>query len=200
LLSGFDVLGNESIAHREYLILRYPQDKAWRYAPEIDVPRACPLVLINPDRSITGRSIYVAGGFNVNSDNHKPFVVPDLYLFNQTTKHWQLLTIIPNLQLSHALLFNDNKLHISETIELVDQLPVTNILRSFDLENLIWTDANEQNFTPNKVHNGRRTTPLSSPLKTKTSTLKFVVSFYFICTKNVFIEYQIRKCSKIILN
>ena len=160
---GYDVLGNESIAHGEYLTLRYSRDKQWRYGPELDVTRARPLVLIIPDDSITGQSVYVAGGFNVSRNSHKPFIVPDLQLFNPTTQRWQRLTTIPNLKLLHALSFNDNKLHVSETIELVDQSPVTNVLRSFDLEKLIWADGNEQNSTSNKVHNDRQTTPLSSP-------------------------------------
>lgn len=140
---GYDLLGNKSIAHGEYLILRYPQDKQWQYAPEIDVPRARPLVFIIPGDSINEQSVYIAGGFNVTSNTHKPYIVPDLQLFNQTTQRWQRLTTIPKLELAHALSFNDNKLHVSETIELPDQLPVTNILRSFDLRKLFWT--NEQN-------------------------------------------------------
>jgi len=104
--------------------------------------------------------VYAAGGFNINPTTHKPYMIPDLQLFNQTTQRWQRLTTIPNLELSHALSFNDNNLHVSETIELPDQLPVTNILRSFDLEKLIWTnpnnDLNEQNST--------QTNPVKSPL------------------------------------
>jgi hypothetical protein len=87
-------------------------------------------------------------------------MIPDLQTFNQITQRWQRLTTIPNLELSHALSFNDNNLHVSETIDLPDQLPVTNILRSFDLEKLIWTnpknDLNEQNST--------QTNPVKSPL------------------------------------
>ncbi len=138
---GYDVLGNESIAHGEYLTLRYSRDKQWRYGPELDVTRARPLVLIIPDDSITGQSVYVAGGFNVSRNSHKPFIVPDLQLFNPTTQRWQRLTTIPNLKLLHALSFNDNKLHVSETIELPDRLPETNILRSFDLQKLIWIEG-----------------------------------------------------------
>ena len=100
--------------------------------------------------------------FNVNPNTHKPYIVPDLQLFNQTTQRWQRLTTIPNLELSHALSFNDNKLHVSETIEVPDQLPVTNILRSFDLQKLIWTNAKddvdnrklkEQNLTQKSLLN-----------------------------------------------
>ncbi len=160
LSRGYDLLGNKSIAHGEYLILNYPEDKQWRYAPEIDVPRARPLIFIIPDDSINGHSVYVAGGFNINPNTHKPYMIPDLQSFNPITQRWQRLTTIPNLELSHALSFNDNNLHVSETIELPDQLPVTNILRSFDLEKLIWTnpknDLNEQNST--------QTNPVKSPL------------------------------------
>jgi hypothetical protein len=165
LSSGFDVLGNQSIAHGEYLTLRYPQDKQWQYAPELNVPRARPLVLIVPDNSIRGQSVYAAGGFNVNPNTHKPFIVPDLQLFNQSTQRWQRVTTIPNLELSHALSFNDNKLHVSETIEVPDQLPVTNMLRSFDLQKLIWTNS-KNNIDDRKINdqNSMKTIPSKSPL------------------------------------
>lgn len=183
--SGYDVLGNESITHGEYLILRYPQDKQWRYAPELDITRARPLVLIIPDDSISGQSVYVAGGFNVNPNTHKPYVVSDIQLFNQTTQHWQRLTIIPNLDLSHALSFNDNKLHVSETIELPDQIPITNILRSFDLRKLIWTSDSKNDINNKKINekNSRQTTPLSSLdanniTKIKTNRNLQVIYFY----------------------
>ena len=70
----------------------------------------------------------------------KPYVVSDLQLFNQSTQRWQRLTTIPNLQLSHTLSFADNKLHVSETTEVPNRPPVTNILRSFDLRTLTWTN------------------------------------------------------------
>ena len=87
------------------------------------------------------QNVYVAGGFNVNSITHRPYVVADLQLFNQITQRWQFLTTIPNLELSHELLFYDNKLHVIETIELSDETQITNILRSFDLQKLTWIDT-----------------------------------------------------------
>jgi hypothetical protein len=170
---GYDVLGNESIVHGEYLTLRYPQDKQWRYAPELDITRARPLVFIIPDDSISGQSVYIAGGFNVNRNTHKPYIVPDLQLFNQKTQRWQRLTTIPNLDLSHALLLNENKLHVSETIELPDQLPETKVLRSFDLQKLIWTES--KNDTDNGKMNEKNSmpiTPSSSPYNRSPDTKK----------------------------
>jgi hypothetical protein len=162
---GYDILGSESVAHGEYLTLRYPHEKQWRYGPELDVTRARPLVLIVPDDSITGKSVYVAGGFNVNRNSHKPYVVPDLQLFNQAKQCWQRLTIIPNLNLSHALLFNDNKLYVSETIEIPDRLPETKILCSFDLRNLNWIDGKDDH--DKKKINEKNSIPITPSSKTK---------------------------------
>ena len=106
--------------------------------------RARPLVFIVTDDSPRGRSIYVAGGFNVNPSTHRSYIVPDLQLFEEKAQRWQQLTIIPHLELKHALSFNDNRLHINETAELPNQLPITTILRSFDLGKLIWIDANAE--------------------------------------------------------
>jgi len=117
--------------------------------------------------------VYIAGGFNVNRNTHKPYIVPDLQLFNQKTQRWQRLTTIPNLDLSHALLLNENKLHVSETIELPDQLPETKVLRSFDLRKLIWTES--KNDTDNRKMNEKNSmpiTPSSSPYNLSPDTKK----------------------------
>jgi hypothetical protein len=105
--------------------------------------------------------VYAAGGFDINPTTHKPYMIPDLQLFNQITQRWQRLTTIPYLELSHALSFNDNNLHVSETIELPDQLPVTNILRSFDLEKLIWTNPNNDLNEPNSTQTNRLKSPVT---------------------------------------
>jgi len=171
LSSGYDILGSESVTHGEYLTLRYPHEKQWRYRPELDVTRARPLVLIIPDDSTTGQSVYVAGGFNVNRNSNKPYVVPDLQLFNQTKQRWQRLTIIPNLNLSHALSFNDNKLYVSETIEVPNQLPETKILRSFDLQNLNWTNGEDDN-DKKKINEKNSATSSLAPETKKTIDIK----------------------------
>ncbi|CAF0914709.1 unnamed protein product [Adineta steineri] len=187
-IGGYDILGNKSIAHGEYLTLRYPQDKQWRYVSQIDTVRALPLVFIIPGNSINEQNVYVAGGFNVNSHTHKTYIVPDLQVFNQMTQRWQRVTTIPDLELSHALSFNNDKLHISEIIELPNELPMTNILRSFDLQKLIWTNGKDNNDNkrikiPEKPL--QSSSNLSSDVKkipnilakTKISTLKFATFF-----------------------
>lgn len=137
--------------------------------------------------------MYIAGGFSINRNTHKPYIVPDLQLFNQTTQRWQHLTTIPNLDLSHALLLNENKLHVSETIELPDQLPETKVLRSFDLRKLIWIES--KNDTDNRKMNEKNSTlitPSSSPYNLSPDTKKTtdvktnqnIQVIYFI--KNIF--------------
>jgi hypothetical protein len=75
------------------------------------------------------------------------------------------LTTIPNLSLLHALAFNDNKLYVSETIEIPDRLPETKVLRSFDLQNLTWTEGND-NHDKKKINENHSTTiPSSSRMK-----------------------------------
>jgi len=75
---------------------------------------------------MNGQSVYIAGGFNVSSNTHKPYTVPDLQLFSQATQRWQCLTIILNVEVSHTLSFNDNK-----------------------FRKLIWTNA--KNDTDNRI-------------------------------------------------
>ena len=70
-------------------------------------------------------------------------MIPDIQIFNPIKQQWERLTTIPNLTLLHALSFNDNKLHVSETTDLPDQIPDTKILRSFDLKNLVWIEGDE---------------------------------------------------------
>lgn len=70
-------------------------------------------------------------------------MIPDIQLFNPTKHCWEHLTTIPNLTLLHALSFTDNKVHVSETTDLPDQIPDTKILRSFDLQNLVWIEGHE---------------------------------------------------------
>lgn len=142
-LLGYDILGSESITHGEYLTLRYPHENQWQYRPELSITRARPLVLIIPDNSINKQSVYAAGGYDVHRTTHKPYMIPDIQLFNPIKQQWEQLTIIPNLTLLHALSFNDNKLHVSETTDLPDQIPDTKILRSFDLKNLVWIEGDE---------------------------------------------------------
>ncbi|CAF1229586.1 unnamed protein product [Rotaria sordida] len=168
-IGGYDVLGNRSIVHGEYLILRYPQDKQWQYAPELNIIRVRPLVFIDPNDTIHGPNIYVAGGFNINPYTHKPYIVPDLQLFNRVTQCWQQLTTIPNLELSHELSFDDYKLHVSETIELSDQMPIMKNLYSFDLQKLSW--INTANDTDDNRKINVRTSKQKSP-----STSPFILS------------------------
>lgn len=70
-------------------------------------------------------------------------MVPDIQLFNPAKQCWEHLTTIPDLTLLHALSFVDNKVHVSETTDLPDQIPDTKILRSFDLQNLVWIEGHE---------------------------------------------------------
>ncbi|CAF2435263.1 unnamed protein product [Rotaria sp. Silwood2] len=163
-IGGYDVLGNRSIAHGEYLILHYPQDKQWQYAPELNIVRVRPLVFIDPNDTINGHNVYVAGGFNINSHTHKPYIVSDLQLFKQVTQSWQQLTTIPNLELSHELSFDDHKLHVSETIELPDQIPTINHLYSFDLRKFSWINTTNDTDDNRKINtrNSTRTTPSST--------------------------------------
>jgi hypothetical protein len=97
------------------------------------------------------------------------------------------------LDLSHALLLNENKLHVSETIELPDQLPETKVLRSFDLRKLIWIES--KNDTDNRKMNEKNSTlitPSSSPYNLSPDTKKTtdvktnqnIQVIYFI--KNIF--------------
>jgi hypothetical protein len=86
------------------------------------------------------------------------------------------------LKLSHALLLNENKLHVSETIELPDQLPETKVLRSFDLRKLIWTDA--KNDTDNRKINEKNSTPITPSSSTDVKTNRNIQVIYFI--KNIF--------------
>ncbi len=70
---------------------------------------------------------------------------------------------------------NDDKLHVSETIELPDQLPETKILRSFDLQKLIWIDGT--NDTDNRKMTEKNSTPItpsSSPIKLSPDTKKTI--------------------------
>ncbi|CAF3737155.1 unnamed protein product [Rotaria sordida] len=168
-IGGYDVLGNRSIVHGEYLILRYPQDKQWQYAPELNIIRVRPLVFIDPNDTIHGPNIYVAGGFNINPYTHKPYIVPDLQLFNRVTQCWQQLTTIPNLELSHELSFDDYKLHVSETIESSDQMPIMKNLYSFDLQKLSWINTTNDTDDNRKIN--VRTSKQKSP-----STSPFILS------------------------
>ncbi|CAF3420794.1 unnamed protein product [Rotaria sp. Silwood1] len=168
-IGGYDVLGNRSIIHGEHLILHYPQDKQWQYAPELNIVRVRPLVFVDPNDTIHGHNVYVAGGFNINPHTHKPYIVADLQLFNQITQSWQQLTTIPNLESSHELSFDDDKLYVNEIIELPDQMPIINNLCSFDLRKLSWMN------TTNDIDDNRKINAQNSMKKTS-STSPFFLS------------------------
>ncbi|CAF3446407.1 unnamed protein product [Rotaria sp. Silwood1] len=169
IVGGYDVLGNRSIIHGEHLILHYPQDKQWQYAPELNIVRVRPLVFVDPNDTIHGHNVYVAGGFNINPHTHKPYIVADLQLFNQITQSWQQLTTIPNLESSHELSFDDDKLYVNEIIELPDQMPIINNLCSFDLRKLSWMN------TTNDIDDNRKINAQNSMKKTS-STSPFFLS------------------------
>lgn len=166
------MLGHQSIAHGEYLTLRYQHDKEWQYRPELNIARVRSIVFIDVNDSIDGHTVYVAGGFNVNPTNHKPFILPDLHLFNQDTQSWQYVTTIPNLKLTNELTFDDHKLHVSESIEIPGQIPKINPICSFDLQKLIWID--KANDTDN--HNNKRKTIESISIRSSPSTSSFSFS------------------------
>ncbi|CAF4119594.1 unnamed protein product [Rotaria socialis] len=149
-IGGFDILASQSIAHGEYLMLDYRQDKQWQYGPELSVIRVRPIVFIDTNSSINNHNVYVAGGFNINPNSYKPYIVPDLQLFNRAIQSWQYVTTIPDLELTHELSFEHNKLHVSEIIEVADKIPETNTLYTFDLEKLIWTDT-KNNIANNRI-------------------------------------------------
>ena len=102
--------------------------------------RARPLVFIIPDSTKGQYNVYVAGGFKINSVTQKPYLMSDVQVFTQQTQCWQVITIIPSLEITHELSFDKNMLYISETIELPDGTPKTNLLRSFDIIKRIWTE------------------------------------------------------------
>ncbi|CAF3977698.1 unnamed protein product [Rotaria magnacalcarata] len=106
------------MAHGEYLMLDYRQGKQWQYEPELSVIRVRPIVFIDINSSINNHTVYVAGGFNINPISYKPYIVPDLQLFNQVTQSWQYITTILNLELTHESSFEHHKLHASEIIEM----------------------------------------------------------------------------------
>ena len=143
-VGGFDVLNNHSIAHGEYLILHYLNDRDWRYAAELNPPRARPIVMIIPDDSPQGRTIYLAGGFNSHPHTHQTHIVADLQVYDETIQQWQQLTVIPHLQLSHVLSFSQNKLYVNEVREGTDNLAVSKVLRSFDLQKKTWTEGQDK--------------------------------------------------------
>ncbi|CAF2132410.1 unnamed protein product [Rotaria magnacalcarata] len=126
------------MAHGEYLMLDYRQGKQWQYEPELSVIRVRPIVFIDINSSINNHTVYVAGGFNINPISYKPYIVPDLQLFNQVTQSWQYITTILNLELTHESSFEHHKLHASEIIEVADKIPERNTFYTFDLEKLIW--------------------------------------------------------------
>lgn len=143
------------------------------------------MVFIIPDASSNRQNVYVAGGFNVNKHTHKAYIVPDLQLFNQTTQRWQCLTTIPNLELSHALSLNENKLNVSETIELPNQEPETNILRTFDLEKRMWIDA--ENDTDTRKMNKKNSTLTTSSINLSPDIqviypIRNLFNYILICT------------------
>lgn len=176
---GYDVLGNEFIAHGEYLILRLAEDQQWRYGPEIRHARARPLVFITPSSSKTSANVYIAGGFNVDARTRAPYLVPDVQLFDNDTRRWQRVTSIPDLQINHELSFSQNKLHVSETFQNAHQSTTTNVLRSFDFDRFVWITEkedeakkkNNNNISNTKVpEQNSPASPSPSPAKAKQVT------------------------------
>ncbi|CAF0900338.1 unnamed protein product [Didymodactylos carnosus] len=142
-VGGFDIIGSESIALGEYLTLSYPNDTEWHYNRELEVARARPLILIIQKYSEVEKQIYAAGGYDVGADK-KPFIVADVWTFSEERRKWLKVTDIPELELLHGLSYNDNKLHISETTEIPGKPPLTNILRSYDLQTGVWKEENNE--------------------------------------------------------
>lgn len=183
---GFDVLNNHSIVHGEYLILNHLKDHEWRYASEIDPPRARAIVMMIPDKTSDGRTVYAAGGFSSNPQTHQTQIVADLQVFDKITQQWQQLTIIPHLQLSHVLSFSQNKLYVNEVKEGTNNLSVSKVLRSFDLQKKTWTEGKEEPTLPPPAPS----IEINSPINSSSVRAKFV--FFFFLSLSLFFRNKER--------
>ncbi|CAF1013634.1 unnamed protein product [Didymodactylos carnosus] len=107
----------------------------------------------------------------------------DVWTFSEERRKWLKVTDIPELELLHGLSYNDNKLHISETTEIPGKPPLTNILRSYDLQTGVWKEENNErrpkiknndriNFTTKFTATERKSALRHSTSQFKPSTLK----------------------------
>jgi hypothetical protein len=80
VIGGFDILSSESITHGEYYRLTWPIDTQWKKQISIEPIRARSLVLLIPNENVlSGRRIYVAGGYDVNMKG-RPIVVSTIHM------------------------------------------------------------------------------------------------------------------------
>ncbi|CAF1409634.1 unnamed protein product [Adineta ricciae] len=179
-IGGYDVLGNEFLPHGEYLVLRYLQNEPWQYRPEMEQSRARPLVFILPDSTTAQYNVYVAGGFKINSITQKPYLIPDVQVFTQQTQRWQGITTIPDLEITHELSFDKNMLHVTETIEMPNATPKTNLLRSFDIINRVWTDKPNESVHRQLQEQDPKSMTSSTIIKSNTVKMVLILFLAFV--------------------
>jgi len=71
----------------------------------------------------------------------KYFII--IIIDDEKEKNWKLITIIPNLKLTHGLSFYDDKLHITEPILKLNNEYDYQIIRSYDFKTNQWIELSK---------------------------------------------------------
>ncbi|CAF0998050.1 unnamed protein product [Adineta steineri] len=134
VIGGFDFIEHDILCNGDVLLLDL-EKKQWKTLPDIDPPRARPLISIvdNTDPPV----LVIAGGYNFNKQG-KAAPHGKIEEYNIKKKQWEVIGDIPNFKTTNGLATKNNKLFLMETSFETGE---NRVIKEYNLETHKWESS-----------------------------------------------------------